>query len=154
MLATSIVVLLAALAALRFPEIPVLAILPAVIAVGLAATLPKDRGAWVAGLLAGALLFRLPSSGWLALATALLPLLAWYVRGYVALHPVVVTGFFLVVTAYVAAATGSGSFTLPLEHLLDLCVALVIGATLSALAYAPTQRERLGPRGRTGFRIR
>lgn len=154
MLVSSVALLLVALAALRFPEIPLLAILPAAIGAGIAAVLPQDRGSWIMGLLAGAVLARLPGGLLLGAVVALTPLAAMLLRRSVSFHPILVAGVLIPVATYLAAVAGSGSFTLPFRHPLDLCAALLIGATLSVLAYAPTQRERLGPRGRAGFRIR
>ena len=154
MLGSSVAVLLVALLAVRFPEVPLFALLPAVIATGIAAVLPPGRGAWIAGLLAGALLARLPGGFALGLVTAGMPVLAVLARRVTGLHPAVVAPAFFALAAYLAAVAGSGSWTLLLAHPLDACAALAIGATLSALAYAPTQGERLGPGGRPGFRLR
>lgn len=154
MLGSSVALLLAALAAVRFPELPLLAIVPAAVGAGLASVLPTDRGAWTLGLLAGAVLMRLPDSGLLGLFTALVPVVAFLVRRGARLHPILVATALIPISAYLAAVAGSGSFGLPLRHIPDICAGIVIGATLSVLAYAPTQREQLGPRGRAGFRIR
>lgn len=154
MLASSFTVLLATLLALRFPELPLLALMPAVIGTALAAVLPHDRGTWIVGLLACALIMRLPSGIALGLVTAGMPLLAALTRRYTGLHPAITATVFLLAAIYAAAVAGSSSWTLLFLHPLDLCAALAIGATLSSLAYAPTQGERLGPGGRSGFRIR
>lgn len=154
MFGTSVAVFLLALAALRFPDVPLLAILPAVAATAVACMLPRDRGAWIGGLIAGALLFRLPGGMWLGIVTALLPLLATLVQRAFSLHPALVAAVLVPVAAYVSGVAGSGGFLTPLLHPLDLCAAVALGATLSAIAYAPTERERLGPRGRAGLRVR
>jgi|GEM_PF-5550830 len=154
MLGSAFSVLLIALAALRFPDIPLLAILPAVLATAIAAALPPHKGAWIAGLLAGALLFRLPGSVPLALVTAAFPVLALLLQRFVPTHPGVRVGLLLPLAAYAAAGAGSGSLLIPLGHALDLCAAVALGATLGVLTYAPTERERLGPRGRAGLRVR
>lgn len=106
------------------------------------------------GLLAAALLAQLPGGWPLALVVALVPGVATLLRRSASLHPILIAAVLIPVSTYLAAAAGSGSFTLPFGHILDLCAALAIGATLTVLAYAPTQRERLGPRGRAGFRLR
>ncbi len=154
MIGSTLAILLVTLAALRFLELPFLVLLPAVIATGVAAVLPADRGAWIGGLLAGVLLMRYPSSGLLAVATAVMPGIAAAIRAWTSVRPQVIALGALPVATYLASAAGSGSFSLPFGHILDLCAALAIGATLSVLAYAPTQGERLGPRRRTGLRIR
>lgn len=154
MLAGSVALLLLALAALRFPELPLLAILPAAIGAGIAAVLPADRGAWISGILAGALLAKLPGGFPLGAVVALAPAVAALVRRAVPVHPMLAAIVLIPAFSYLAAAAGSGSLALPFSHPLDLCAALAIGATLSVLAYAPIQRERLGPRGRAGFRLR
>lgn len=146
--------LLAALAAIRFPELPVLAILPAVLGASVAAVLPRDRGAWVAGLLAGAVLSKLPHSALLGLTTAAMPVLGSLLKRALPVRPGLAAILAVPAATYLAAAAGSGDWVLPLQHPLDLCTALAAGATLSVLAYAPTQREQLGPRGRAGFRLR
>lgn len=148
MLLASLGVFLLALGAIRFPDVPVLALLPAVAATAFAVAIPRGRGAWHAGILAGAVLAWLPGTLPLAAVTALLPVLVTLVRGSL---PMRTAGFAVVtipVATYLAAAAAARSFALPFQYPLDLCAALVIGATLSSLAYAPIQRERLGPRGR------
>ncbi len=148
MLSASVGILLLALAAARFPEAPLLAFLPAVAGTALAAVTPRGRGAWRAGLLAAGFLTWLPGNLILALATALLPAAVSFARGRL---PVRTAGFALATlpaATYLAASAAARSFALPLQYPLDLCAALVIGATLSSLAYAPLQRERFGTRGR------
>lgn len=154
MLGSSIAILLAAFAAIRFPELAVLPLLPVSIAVAIAAVLPDDRGAWILGLLAGSVLAKLPSSLWLGVVTALAPVVVIQIKRRIRIHPVIVVAGGLIASIYLAAVAGSGSWWVPLGHPLDLCAALVVGATLSALTYASTQREQLGPRGRAGFRLR
>lgn len=154
MLGSSVALLLVALAAVRFPELSLLAILPAAIGAGIASVIPPERGAWITGILAGAFLARLPGGLLLGVAVALAPPVAVLVRKAARFHPLLVAAVLIPVATYLAAAAGSGSFTAPFRHPLDLCAALAVGATLSILAYAPTQRERLGPRGRAGFRLR
>lgn len=154
MFASSVAVLLFALAAVRFPDVPVLALLPAVLAASLAAVLPPDRGAWIGGLLAAALVSRLPGGYVLAAVIVLAPALVALARVWTTLHPVLIAAIALPLAAYLSAAAGSGSFAIPLSYPLHLCAAVAAGATLCAIAYAPTERERLGPRGRARLRIR
>jgi hypothetical protein len=154
MLASAIAVFIVALAAVRFPTVPLLALMPAVSAVALTSTLSVSRRSWGAGILAAALLARMPGSGWLALAVLVLPIAVHVVRTYGTLHPALAAAISVPVAAYLSAAAGSGTFTVPFGHLLDLCAAVALGATLSAIAYAPTERERLGPGGRAGLRVR
>ncbi len=154
MLGSSIALLLIAFAAIRFPELPVLALLPATLGASIASVMKQDRGAWIIGLLAGALMMRFPNGALLGLVVAAAPAAAALLRRYTSVHPGLVAAVCVPLATYLASAAGSGSFALPFGHLLDLCAAVAIGATLSVLAYAPTQREQLGPRGRTGFRIR
>lgn len=154
MFASALSVLLVTLAAVRFPGVPLLALLPATLGAALAAGAPAGRGTWAAGVLAAVWLLRMPGGGYLALVVLLAPVLVTLVRQQGTLHPAVVAIFAVPLSAYLSGVAGSGSTTVPLLNFLDLCAAVALGATLSAIAYAPTERERLGPGGRAGLRVR
>lgn len=152
-LAGSLGALLLAAASVRFPDVTLLALLPAVAAMTFPAIRP-ERHAWMTGLLPAAFLAWLPGSTVLALTVALLPAAAWLGRRFTGLRAPAFALGAVPVAAYLTAAAAAGSFALPFRYPLDLCAAVAFGATLCVLAYAPTQRERPGTRGRAGSRIR
>lgn len=154
MFVSALIVLLLTVLSVRFPEIAFLSLLPPLVAVGWTVVFHRTVGMGVSGLLAAAYVLHFPGQHWYALGMLALPMIALGVTRLVRVHVLVMASILLSVTAYVMAVAGSHQWTIPTTALLDFCVALALSATLTTVAYASIQRERLGPRGRTGFGIR